>query len=381
MDKRDVTLLCLLDMSKAFDVIPHEGLLRKLQLYNVDLRWFESYLSDHFQQVLLQTPGGGRTMSGPLLNPIGTYQGSALGPLLFSIYANDMPLYCHDTVIVQYADDTQVLTSGRPRDSGALVENLEQSLSLLSRWFGKNGMKINAQKTQLIILGTSQNLCKLPPISIKFMDATVLGSPTVRNLGVVFDQNMTFAAHVDDVVRRCTGLLIGLSHCRHSLPQSTLMTLVQGLVVSLIRYCICVYGTCNITQTKRLQKLLNFGARVISGRRKFDHISGVLQQLEWLTAQNMYEYHSLTLLKRMLVTSQPESLHDCIMSRRDIHHRDTRQADQLHTPAIHSESGRRRLLYSAVTAYNELPEAIRELSPPQFKTALRKHLLQTQRET
>ena len=59
---------------------------------------------------------------------------------------------------------------------------------------------------------------------------------------------MTFTAHTDDVIRRCTGILIGLSHCRHALPHSTLTTLVQSLVTSLIRYCITVYGSCGASQ-------------------------------------------------------------------------------------------------------------------------------------
>ena len=126
-----------------------------------------------------------------------------------------MPLYADDACSVQYADDTQVLVSGRHGDIGALTGSMERDLSRLSNWFGKNGMKINAQKTQLIALGTRQNLRHLPPVSIKFMGATVSGSPTVRNLGVIFDQCMTFAAHVDDVARRCSGILIGWSHSRH----------------------------------------------------------------------------------------------------------------------------------------------------------------------
>ena len=290
-----------------------------------------------------------------------------------------MPLYADDQAcIVQYADDTQVLVSGRPGDIGILTGTMERNLSQLSNWFGKNGMKINAQKTQLIALGTRQNLRQLPAISIKFMNATVSGSPTVRNLGVVFDQCMTFTAHTDDVVRRCTGILIGLTHSRHCLPHATLITLVQGLVISLIRYCISVYGTCNVTQTARLQKVLNFAARVISGRRKFDHISDVLRDLEWLSAHNLYQYHALTLLKRILTTSMPESLSDRLVQRRHVHQRSTRQGDMLNVPGIRSESGRRRFLYSTVTTFNALPLDIRDMNLCRFKAELRRYMLEHQ---
>ena len=128
----------------------------------------------------------------------------------------------------------------------------------------------------------------------------------------------------------------------------------------------------------RLQKLLNYGARVISGRRKFDHISDVLKDLEWLTAKNRHQYHSLTLLKRILANGQPETLYDSLVTRGDVHGRVTRQADQLARPTIHTESGSRRFLYSAVTAYNALPQALREMGPRLFPRNLRKHLLERQ---
>ena len=290
-----------------------------------------------------------------------------------------MPLHAEDACIVEYADDTQVLVSGRPGDIGALTGSMERNLSQLSNWFGKNGLKINAQKTQLIVLGTRQNLRQLPNVTIKFMSSTVSGSPVVRNLGVTFDACMTFDSHVDEVARRCTGILTGLSHSRHCLPQSTLITLVNCLVTSLIRYCITIYGTCNVTQTTRLQKVLNFGARVISGRRKFDHISDVLRDLEWLSAHNMYLYHALTLLKRTLDTHQPESISVNLVQRRHVHQRTTRQNDLLQVPMIRTESGRRRFSYAAATAFNRLPPTIRELNMRELKRELRQHLLQQQR--
>ena len=106
-------------------------------MYNVDTRWFDSYLAGHYQQVVTRsTDGANNTLSVPLPNPIGTYQGSALGPLLYSVYANDMSLYAEDACIVQYADDTQVLVSGRPGDIGALTGSMERNLAQLSNWFG-----------------------------------------------------------------------------------------------------------------------------------------------------------------------------------------------------------------------------------------------------
>ena len=301
---------------------------------------------------------------------------------LFSIFSLDLPLHRHDSLphsdcLVQYADDCQVAVFGRPSDCAALVRSMELNLSCLSKWFCKNGMRVNPDKTQLIVLGTRQNV-QTSPVSIQFMGSTVVNSPSVKNLGIVFDQHMTFASHVDDVVRRCTGVLIGLCNCRHSLPQQILVTLVQALVISTVRYGISVYGSCNRTQMARIQRLLNFGARVIAGRRKRDHVSDVLRDLDWLSARNLHVYHSLMLLKRIIDTGQPDVLCDQLVTRGDVHMRETRQARQFHTPSIRSESGRRRFMYSAVNSFNELPQNIREKNMLSFKTELRQHLVSAQ---
>ena len=236
----------------------------------------------------------------------------------------------------------------------------------------------NAEKTQLIVLGTRQNLRQLPPIAVEFMGAEITAATKVKNLGVTFDQRLSFSDHITEVVSRGTGILSSLSHCKHSLPRNTVITLVQALAVSVVRYCISVYGGCGVTQLARVQRLLNFAARVISGRRKYDHISDVLRSLRWLSAENMWRFHSVMLLKKMLVAGQPESLRGQIVTRGSVHGRNTRQADALETPAIRTESGRRRFLYSAVSFYNSLPPDLQNLEPQQFKTRYRKWLLRKQ---
>ena len=136
---------------------------------------------------------------------------------------------------------------------------------------------------------------------------------------------------------------------------------------------------CNDTQMKRIQKLLNFAARVLSGRRKFDHISDVLHRLNWFTAEHMHLYHGLNLLKRMIATSEPESIAADLITRGDVHHRTTRNADHLVTPAIRSGAGRRRFRHSIVSAYNALPSVVRNMTTSAFRKELKQHLLTKQR--
>ena len=137
-------------------------------------------------------------------------------------------------------------------------------------------MKLNASKTQLIVLGTRQMLRNMPPVSLTVNGAIIHESNRVKNLGLVIDRTLSYEPHIDQLVGRCTGLLIGLCHARHRLPKETLTTIVNALVLSTLRYCITVYGTASAKSMDRVQKVINFSARVITGRRKHDHISDAL---------------------------------------------------------------------------------------------------------
>ena len=86
-------------------------------------------------------------------------------------------------------------------------------------------------------------------------------------------------AHVSNVVRECVGLLVGLRHLSHFLPQRAMLTIVQGLVISRVRYCLSVYGNGSATNDARLMKIVNSATRVAAGLRKFDHISQVRSDL------------------------------------------------------------------------------------------------------
>ena len=87
--------------------------LQKLTMHGIETSWFAAYLpGSHPERVSQMTGPAAGCCHEPLPNTMGVFQGSALGPLLFTIFSNDLSLYAGDATVFQYADDTQVLVSG-----------------------------------------------------------------------------------------------------------------------------------------------------------------------------------------------------------------------------------------------------------------------------
>ena len=107
IDKKELSAMVLLDMSKAFDSINHNTLLLKLQdvgISNSSLAWFQSYLDHRHQVVRVHS-----TLSNALPLTSGVPQGIILGPLLFSVYVNDLPSVPRKCTTICYVDDTKFL--------------------------------------------------------------------------------------------------------------------------------------------------------------------------------------------------------------------------------------------------------------------------------
>jgi len=277
---------------------------------------------------------------------------------------------------VQYADDTQVIVSGPKSAIPNIVSRLEHSLSCLGDYFHLNGLKVNVSKFELIVFGSKQNLRNLPTINVSYRDTCLTPSSEVKNLGLIFDQHLSWDAHVRALSRRCCGILIALSHLRHYLPPETLPEIVTALVISHIRYCLAVYGNGTAKNLAIIQKIMNFAARVISGKRKFDHVSDVRDALGWLESPQLFHYQSLCLLHKIISAREPECIARQICANGDnpSHVRSTRQYHLIQLPAIRTEAGRRRFVYRVPRRLNELPADIRCLKGAHFRTQLKAYL-------
>jgi len=180
IDNKKVTLLALLDLSAAFDCVDHDILLSRLQsrfgLDGAVLAWIRSFLSDRTQRVCF----GGR-LSAEIALIFGVPQGCVLGPLLFLLYTAELFDIIPSLGLTRhsYANDTQVYISAPVVESQQAAVRLAECIERLDRWMVQNDLKLNAEKTQLMRLGSRHQLAKLTISQLPLLTTTTTSSSTV----------------------------------------------------------------------------------------------------------------------------------------------------------------------------------------------------------
>ena len=251
IDKQKVSLVLLLDLSKAFDSVCHETLFLKCDKLNVDEFWFRDYLSDRTQSVKI-----GSVISSQRNVKFGVPQGSILGPILFLIYINDMSDVLKDYILVQYADDTQIIISGKISELEDLVKRAESALNNAKKYFQFNGLNVNENKTQAIFIGSRQYISRIPPdVKIFFGETPITPSKSIKNLGVYMDQFMLYDHHINFIIKKANGVLLFLNRIQDKFDRTSRMIVIQSLALSIINYCNKVWGMTTREQLERVQKI------------------------------------------------------------------------------------------------------------------------------
>jgi ribonuclease P/MRP protein subunit RPP40 len=148
IDNGEMTGLLLVDFRKAFDLVDHDILLKKLSTYrfnDIAMKWFQSYLNERTQQVSV-----GAHMSDKQNIISGVPQGSILGPLLFIIFMNDLGLYTEFCNIDLYADDTNLHISDK--DLNNIESKLNSDMQNIELWSKSNKMVIHPNKCKSLLI-------------------------------------------------------------------------------------------------------------------------------------------------------------------------------------------------------------------------------------
>ena len=188
MDCQHVTLLVMLDLSAAFDTVDHEILLNRLNsrvgVKGQALKWFASYLTNRSLRVSF-----GQSLSEKFELSYGVPQGSCLGTLLHTIYASELLdiIEKHLPDAHTYADDTQLYLSFKPAATSSqadAIAAMEACIKDFRAWMSRNKLMLNSGKTEVMIIGTRQQLAKVELRNLHVGDVEVSPVGVVRDLGI-----------------------------------------------------------------------------------------------------------------------------------------------------------------------------------------------------
>ena len=190
INNNETAIGIFVDFEKAFDTVNHEILLSKLSHYGVNgtaQSWFRSYLSQRTQFVSLNG------IDSEIL-PIehGVPQGSILGPLLFTIYINDLHHCIKNSSTFHFADDTNLLYISKKNLNNRCIRKINNDLKGLTHWLFANKISLNVAKTELIVFRKKRK--ELPDCikKIRINGRALYCTNSMKYLGVLLDQHMTW---------------------------------------------------------------------------------------------------------------------------------------------------------------------------------------------
>ena len=199
----------MLDFSAAFDLIDHKLLIEKLTHYGfgpMAISWFENYLSFRTQQVFLNG-----TLSNSINIDCGVPQGSCLGPLLFSIFTNDLPLVIQESTLVLYADDSTLYYSAST--CCKLKSVLSQDLKAVVNWVTANRLVLNLSKTVSIVFGSRHNVASQPMLDLQISSQPVKQESKLKLLGLSICNTLSWTDHVRQIVAKMSRSIATVRKC------------------------------------------------------------------------------------------------------------------------------------------------------------------------
>nr|CAI5840107.1 unnamed protein product [Callosobruchus analis] len=375
IDKNNMSLLVLLDFTKAFDTLNHKLLVAKCCYYGFDdtsCKFIKSYLSGRKQKVVIEDQSS-------LLNNIksGVPQGSVLGPLLFLLYTSDIVNQVQYSHLQLFADDTQISHTFSATQYLIAEQNINNDLNNIKEYCQSHNLRLNPSKCNALLFGNKSKRQSLKNrLNVQVNGESIPFIDCARNLGLHFDENLRFERHVQMVLKGCYATLRLLYANRDILDKTIRKKLCESLVMSKINYALAVYYPCLTTQnTRRLQIMQNTCSRLINNLRKFDHISHTLYEMKWLNVKNLYKYSCLSLTHKVVTSSFPRYLKQKLTTRSSVHDVPVRNTSLLTMPLHRTATFTRSFTYNSVSHYNRLHEDIKKLPYRSFKRRLKSVLL------
>ncbi len=245
------------------------------------------------------------------------------------------------------------LLSQRMKENWEHWLQIETCVKEIDLWMVKNKLKLNGNKTELLVVNARNRLG--PAIEhIEVSNSRIIPSTSARNIGVTLDQHMSMEKHITNICKNCF-----FHPC--SLSMSDIQTLVHAFITSKLDNCnSLLYGLPKFL-IERLQNVQNCAARLVTGSKKYDHITPLMKQLHWLPINQRIIYKIILITYKSLTGSAPDYINNMLKPYTPSANLRSSSKGLLTIPSVKLVNyGERSFSYAAPKLWNELPEYIRK---------------------
>jgi ribonuclease P/MRP protein subunit RPP40 len=288
--------IAILDFSKAFDKVPHQKLLHKLEHYGIRgplLRWFESFLCQRTMKVVVE---GTHSKEVPVLS--GVPQGTVLGPLLFLCHINDLPCTVNSEIRL-FADDCLLYRQIRNIKDHI---KLQQDLQSLEKWSSTWGMEFNTKKCYILSIKSKTSY-------FYTLGGHILQSVTSQPyLGINISEDLKWNTHINKICSRASSTIGFLRRNLRRSPKMCRLNAYTALVRSTLEYGAVVWDPYLKSDIEMLEKVQRKAARFIFGdyrNREAGCVTKMLQDLDLPTLQQRRKELRLTFLFKVIEGLSP----------------------------------------------------------------------------
>ena len=357
IEKKKFSCCILLDFAKAFDTVDHQILLRKLEYYDIRgtaLNWFKSYLCNRSQCVSIDGQ-----LSDELKITHGVPQGSVLGPLLFLLYINDIPLSSNILNFRLFADDTSLLYSHNNLSILESIVNTE--LIKVSNWLIANKLTLNTSKSNFLIIHPRQKRVS-HKITISIDNKCLKEVQYAKYLGVLIDKHLSWTPHIQQIKLKISKNLGILAKMRYCVSKQVLKNLYNAFVMPYISYGLINWGAASKTSLNPLKVKLKQAVRLMTFSERSHHSKPLFKKLNLLDFESCYKLECAKFMYLVAKCDMVDSIKKLFKPIKSIHALNTRQASagNFAQPTARTNYKSNFISVIGVKIWNETPTEIRQ---------------------
>ncbi len=287
---------------------------------------------------------------------VGVPQGSLLGPLLFSLYVNDLPLVCPEVETQMYADDTVILAHGR--DGCEVEAKFEVAMAKISTWLSESCLTLNISKTACMYFYIRKNGSQ-PDITVKGEKIQTVSH--FKYLGITVDSQLSFKKHIKQVCKTVKFNLRNFTYIGNQPPLDAAKLYMHSMIFSHIAHCITSWSQAGKTTLAPLQTLYKQILKALDKKPSSYHHGNIIQRHELLTFDSFVCLADVSLVYRVINDLAAPPLKEFISLHSD-NRRTTRMTSRgdCAVQRRSAEFGRSVFSVRATNYWNSVPSEIRE---------------------